>query len=81
MIRVVIRHVNDAEGTLVGDFPPADIPVLVDLIRRTPLYMGDESDYAQLADLDVGPLQLVVAEGSTPRLVFEVIIEDEPNNV
>jgi hypothetical protein len=77
MIRVVIRHINDAEGTLVGDFPPADIPELVDFIRRTPLYMGDESDYAQLADLDTGlPLQLIVAEGSTPRLVLEVIVED-----
>lgn len=79
MIRVVARHIVDAEGTLIGDFPPSEIQGLIDLLDRYDIHL-DDSDALEFSvpnwDGDnPHPIQFVdVKTGAgTSRLVMEVL--------
>lgn len=74
MIRVVLRHENETEGSLVGDFPPSEIDGLLDRLRFERIYLGDISENAKL--VDGNPLQWTRTVDTRPRLVLEVIVQD-----
>lgn len=71
MIRVVIRHVDDAESTLLGDFPPSEIRPMLEVLDTARIYWSDDAD-----DVSVASTQLVLAGGNAaPRYVLEVLVE------
>jgi hypothetical protein len=79
MIRVLARHVNDAEGYLIGDFAPGDINDLLDLLRRERVNLGGDAEDATFINPQEfeapSPLQWVLTDEQRPRLVLEVIFE------
>lgn len=73
MVRVVLRHVNDTEGRLLGDFPPSEIRPLMELLDSTPIYAGDDPCVVSPG----APSQFVSHGGpGAPRFVLEVLVED-----
>ena len=75
MIRVVLRHIDYAEGLLIGDFPPSEIPALIDLLVRTRIVFSDEADDCRLSpDLRHQIIQFET-EKST-RAVMEILLVD-----
>lgn len=83
MIRVVARHVAEADGVLVGDFPPSEIPALMDLFnepsRLTFITDGDgdhpsaSAFYADADDDEWTQFVVTDASKSSPRLVLELL--------
>jgi hypothetical protein len=71
MIRVLVRHVDDAEGTLLGDFPPSEIRPMLEVLDAARIYWSDTAD-----DCEVDSTQLVLGGGTgAPRYVLEVLLE------
>lgn len=84
MIRVLLRHIDDAEGFLIGDFAPSEIDDLVHRLRSTRIYyVADEAEATQSEDAKVatladdgGPLQWILTSEARPRVALEIVIED-----
>lgn len=72
MIRVLLRHIDDADGRLLGDYLPSEIDGLIERLMQGRIYWDDESDDCSLCD---DPCQWVSTEEARPRMVLEVLIE------
>lgn len=70
MIRVVLRHVDDAEGAIVGDFLPSEIDGLIDRLRWTDIYVGEH----ELCKLDIDPFQWTYTDEARPHAIFEILV-------
>lgn len=79
MIRVVVRHVvHESEGALLGDFPPSEIPALLELLEshQTRIYDSSLENNLRLVE-DTPPLQLIkVGRSGSPRYVLEILLDD-----
>ncbi len=67
MISVYVRHVNQEDSQLLGDFAPQDIEPLVALFNKYPTYDVREGDDAPACVL----AQFVVTEAGT---IFEIVV-------
>lgn len=76
MIRVIARHIDEADGVLVGDYPPSEIDALVELLGSARVHLSDE-DYVDVDLLrDANSLQFIVdTTGRYPRMVLEILFE------
>lgn len=72
MIRVVLRHVYDADGAIVGDFPPSELDALIDRLRSTEIYLSDHDDVCKLTD---DPFLWTTTNESRPHTVFEILVD------
>lgn len=74
MIRVVLRHVLEADSILLGDFPPSEVRPLLDLLDQTRIVVNDEWDDVMMF-MDQ-PMQLVQGgRGMSRRYVLELLVE------
>lgn len=71
MIRVVLRHIDDLNGAIVGDFPPSDLDGLIDRLRSTSIYLNEHEDCKLIDD----PFQWIVTDESRSHAVFEIIVD------
>lgn len=74
MIRVVMRHVEDAGQRLLGDFEPDQIEPLLAALGNTRILWDEESDDCVLLQR---PTQLVLSNApGAPRMLMEILVED-----
>lgn len=75
-IRVIMRHIDDADGRLLGDFPPTEIGPLLDVLADTRIYWSDDHDDCALVkdQLPSDCLQLV-DDARGARMILEVLVE------
>lgn len=73
MIRVTLRTIDDVDGALLGDFPPSEIPGLLQLLKTTRIYFGDDYEDAEL--VDNGQFSLSYPPKGAPRVVLDLCVE------
>ena len=72
MLRVLVRHINDADSTLVGDLPPSEVRALLELLGTTDISWGDRADVG----LYEGGPQFIESGGmGAPRLCYEILLD------
>jgi len=70
MIRVVLRHENDADGVMLGDFTPSEVRPLIELLSEASVF----AENGDLVEVE-GTTQFVLGGGrGAPRYVFEIIL-------
>ena len=71
MIRVVLRHEDDAENVLLGDFPPSEIRPLLELMGTSVIFTPDD-DECRLS----GTTQFVTSGPEMARrYIYEVVLK------
>lgn len=78
MIRVVLRHIDQADGTYVGDFPPSEINQLVDHLAANRIYIDDVCEDGALCE-DALQWTITTPETSrtSPHVILEILIEGD----
>jgi hypothetical protein len=72
MIRVVLRDIDDADGVLLGDFPPSELFDLQQLLSKTHVWFG-EDDPAEPKDIIA---QFIVSgHRDARRMVLELVVD------
>lgn len=89
MIRVLLRHMDEEAGTLLGDFPPSEMGDLLEALRLGSIrndLQGASSDTMEFFD-PIGPnkngswehaLQWIWTPAGMGRWVLEVVLQDSP---
>jgi hypothetical protein len=72
MITVYVREIEELQGHFLGDFAPADIGFLVQVLQQHPIYTasGDNASF-------VGTQFVATDDQYGGAAVFEIMVQDE----
>jgi hypothetical protein len=74
MIRVVLRDIDDADGVLLGDFPPSELFDLQQLLSKTHVWFG-EDDRPDAEPKDIIAQFIVSGHRDARRMVLELVVD------